>query len=190
MLYGFYLKVVVITIGIMFSRLGFYALIISYIWMGYSTNTEMIFYMITLFKDLEYNLGTLIPWGMGEAAQFYSSLLRINRVLMAEELKPVTERQEKTSNPSIEIEKVTVEIMGRKILENINFMSKCGLTMITGHVGSGKSSFLKAILQDYPLSSGSVVCKGRISYASQDAWLFPSTIRQNIIFCERYNERR
>lgn len=190
MLYGFYLKVVVITIGILFSRLGFYALVISYIWMGYSSNTEMIFYMITLFKDLEYNLGTLIPWGMGEAAQFYSSLVRINRVLEAEELKPIEEKDEKTSEPFVKMEKASVEILGREILKDINFTTNSGLTIITGHVGSGKSSVLKAILQDYPLNSGTVVSRGRISYASQDAWLFPSTIRQNIVFSETYNEKR
>lgn len=190
LLYGFYLKTVVIVIGIMFSRLGFYALIISYIWMGYSTNTEMIFYMLTLFKDLEYNLGILIPWGMGQAAQFYSSLVRINKVLVAEELKPIPRIDEINSSPFVEVENATVEIMNHEILKNITFRTKSGLTIITGNVGSGKSSFLKTILGDYPLMNGKVFNSGRISYASQDPWLFPSTIRQNIIFSETYNEKR
>lgn len=190
MLYTFYLKVVTVTVGIMFSRFGFYALIISYIWMGYSTNTEMIFYMITLFKDLEYNLGTLIPWGMAQAADLYASVVRINRVLVAEELQQIEGIYEKVPNPYVEMENSTVHINGHEILKDITFRAEAGLTVITGNVGSGKSSFLKAILQDYPLTSGKVVSRGRISYASQDAWLFPSTIRQNIVFNEKYNEQR
>lgn len=190
MLYGFYLKIVIILVGIMFSRFGFYALIMSYIWMGYSTNTEMIFYMITLFKDLEYNLGSLIPWGMGQAAQLYSSVVRINRVLVAEELAPIKESCEKVDDPFIELQNATVHIKEHEILKDISFKTEPGLTIVTGTVGSGKSSFLKAMLQDYPLTSGKVVSRGTISYASQDAWLFPSTIRQNIVFSEKYNEKR
>lgn len=190
MLYSFYLKIVTVSVGIMFSRFGFYALIISYIWMGYSTNTEMIFYMITLFKDLEYNLGTLIPWGMAQVAHLYSSVVRINRVLVAEELKPVTGSYEEVAHPFVEIENGSVHINKHEILKEVSFRTESGLTIITGNVGSGKSSFLKAILQDYPLTSGKVVTRGRISYASQDAWLFPSTIRQNIVFSEKYNEKR
>lgn len=189
-LYTFYLKIVTVTVGIMFSRFGFYALIISYIWMGYTTNTEMIFYMITLFKDLEYNLGTLIPWGIAQVADLYSSVVRINRVLAAEELKPIKGTYEEVSNPFVEMEKGTVHINSHEILNDINFRAESGLTIITGNVGSGKSSFLKAILQDYPLTNGKVVSRGRISYASQDAWLFPSTIRQNIVFSEKYCEQR
>lgn len=190
MLYTFYLKIVTVTVGIMFSRFGFYALIISYIWMGYSTDTEMIFYMITLFKDLEYNLGTLIPWGMAQAADLYASVVRINRVLVAEELQHIEGTYEKMSDPFVEMENSTVHINSHEILKDISFRAESGLTVITGNVGSGKSSFLKAILQDYPLTSGKVVSRGRISYASQDAWLFPSTIRQNIVFNEKYNEQR
>lgn len=189
-LYSFYLKIVIILIGVMFSRLGFYALIMSYIWMGYTTNTEMVFYMISLFKDLEYNLGTLIPWGMGQAAQLHSSVVRINRVLVGEELKYFPVVKDKVSDPHVEIKNADVQIQDHEILKNINYTTNSGLTIVTGAVGSGKSSFLKAILQDYPLSNGKVDTRGRISYASQDAWLFPSTIRQNIVFSEKYNEKR
>lgn len=190
MVYSFYMKVLIIVVGVMFTKFGFYALIMSYIWMGYATNTEMIFYMVTLFKDLEYNLGTLIPWGMGQAAHLYSAVVRINKVLIAEELKPLTTTPENNIQPYVEGKNVTVHINKFEILKDLSFIVECGLTVVTGTVGSGKSSFLKTILQDYPLTRGHLASVGRMSYASQDAWLFPSTIRQNIIFSEKFNEKR
>lgn len=48
-----------------------------------------------------------------------------------------------------------------------------------------KSSFLNAILSELPITSypdGKFSVQGRLSYASQEAWIFPATVRQNILF--------
>nr|XP_023020199.1 probable multidrug resistance-associated protein lethal(2)03659 [Leptinotarsa decemlineata] len=185
-----YLAVCLIIVGILFSRLGLYSLVISYIWMGYSVNTELMFYIIALFKELEYNLGGLIPYSMGRAAEVYSALTRINTVLTAEELPSKSSSKAATSGPIVEVRGANVNIGNSLILEDITFRTTAGLTLVTGSVGSGKSSLLKTLLQDYPLSSGYLMTSGRISYASQDPWLFPSTIRQNILFGENLNEKR
>lgn len=191
MLIGFYLKIVIVIAGMLFSKIGFFTLIMSYIWMGDATQTEVIYFISTIFIDLEYNLGQLIPYGMAQAAELYSSIVRINRVISAEEIPPTDDDTDKAqSNPHIELRNVVVHIRDHELLKDINFKSDGGLTIVTGAVGSGKSSLLKAMLQDYPLTSGSVISHGRISYASQDPWLFPSTIRQNILFGEKYNEKR
>lgn len=76
-------------------------------------------------------------------------------------------------------------------LEYLNFdLEKGKLYMVVGMVGSGKSSFLSAILGEIPPMVGSVHVQGSLSYASQEAWVFGATVRQNILFGEPYDRQR
>ncbi|XP_023311188.1 probable multidrug resistance-associated protein lethal(2)03659 [Anoplophora glabripennis] len=190
MLVVFYLRIVMVIGGILCSRVAFYILVVGYIWMGFVTNTELVFYILYIFKDLRHTLGIIIPFGMGRAAELYSAVVRINRVIKAEELPPKKGTDEPTLKPLIELKNGTVHINKHTVLKDVTFRTDSGLTLVTGTVGSGKSSLLKTILQDYPLTSGHVVTHGRISYASQEPWLFPSSIKQNILFGENYDEKR
>ncbi|KAJ6005636.1 hypothetical protein N7451_003580 [Penicillium sp. IBT 35674x] len=83
------------------------------------------------------------------------------------------------------------------VLQNVNTqISKSLLTMVVGPVGSGKSTFCKALLGEIPFSEGSVVTKTQfrhIGFCEQTAFLSNGTIRDNIIGfspfnSERYNE--
>ena len=64
------------------------------------------------------------------------------------------------------------------------------LYVVIGSVGAGKSSLLSAILGELRLSDGHVTTKGGLSYASQEAWVFGSSVRQNILFGSHYNRQR
>ncbi|CAH1183388.1 unnamed protein product [Phaedon cochleariae] len=187
---SYYLSVVMIIMGLLTSRLGFYFLIMSYIWLGYTPEAELIFYVLTLYRDLNHTLGIILPLGLGRAAEVYTSIVRIDKVLNGEELHPEYKRDEASATPLVELKDAAVKIRDAIILKGISLSIKPGVTMVTGTVGSGKSSLLKAILQDYPLSGGHLLTHGRISYASQDPWLFPSSVRQNIIFGKEFDEKR
>jgi ABC-type transport system involved in cytochrome bd biosynthesis fused ATPase/permease subunit len=82
------------------------------------------------------------------------------------------------------------------VLKNINCEIKQGeFICIIGEVGSGKSSFLQAILNNMlPLSgiSGNprLYVNGSISYVSQIPWIRNATIRDNILFYQPYDEER
>lgn len=46
------------------------------------------------------------------------------------------------------------------------------------------------ILGELPLQSGSIDIKGKVAFASQQAWIYNSTVRHNIIFGKDYEEDR
>ncbi|XP_046622338.1 ATP-binding cassette sub-family C member 4-like [Neodiprion virginianus] len=78
------------------------------------------------------------------------------------------------------------------------------LSVLVGPVGSGKSSLLHLLLGELSVRAGGLsLFSGensektkigrrdiRISYASQNPWIFPATIRENIIFGQSYDKKR
>eukprot|EP00835_Amoeboradix_gromovi_P005264 NODE_479_length_7889_cov_0.324390.p1 type:complete len:624 gc:universal NODE_479_length_7889_cov_0.324390:5959-7830(+) len=65
------------------------------------------------------------------------------------------------------------------------------LTVVIGSTSSGKSSFLRAILQEIPLLSGTMsVPDVPISYVPQQPWLVHATIRENKLFGSAFDEAR
>ncbi|XP_011505751.1 PREDICTED: probable multidrug resistance-associated protein lethal(2)03659 [Ceratosolen solmsi marchali] len=97
-------------------------------------------------------------------------------------------------------------------LNDLTFKIKAGsLCALAGNVGSGKSAILQLLLKELQVGAGSVILRQqcdkkletfqrsgfhtdidnlRISYASQDAWLFASTVRENILFGEPFDSAR
>lgn len=188
MMTSFFLKIVMMLITMLSSKIGFYSLVVTYIWLNGSTSADVMFYIMKCFVTLKHVIGHTISDGMSRMAELSASLDRINKVLRSEELKETTETY--TNNPAIFMKGAKVCIKEKLILERITLTIQKGLTVVTGQLGCGKSSLIKAILQDYPLSEGVVETSGRKSYASQDPWLFPSSIKQNILFGEKYNEKK
>lgn len=79
----------------------------------------------------------------------------------------------------------------RKTLENVNLKLKTGkLCGIVGQVGSGKSSLLHLLLGELPVGSGNAIINGNLAYASQESFIFNSTVRNNILFGLPYDKER
>ncbi|KAI0508944.1 P-loop containing nucleoside triphosphate hydrolase protein [Xylaria bambusicola] len=68
--------------------------------------------------------------------------------------------------------------------------SKTHLTVLTGPVGCGKSTFLKGILKETPYHSGHIAnLRSRVAFCDQTPWLISGSIRANIIGESEYDER-
>ncbi|CAK9815097.1 Probable multidrug resistance-associated protein lethal(2)03659 [Anthophora plagiata] len=69
-------------------------------------------------------------------------------------------------------------------------LQKGKMYAVIGMVGAGKTSFLSAILGEIDVTEGHVKVNGSLSYAGQEAWVFGSTVRQNILFGQLYDRHR
>lgn len=80
------------------------------------------------------------------------------------------------------------------VLHNINAQIKrTGLTIVVGPVGSGKSTFCKALLGEIPFYEGEVTLKTavpRVGVCEQTAFLFNGSLRDNIIGFSPYKAQR
>ena len=71
----------------------------------------------------------------------------------------------------------------KQLLKNVSIhMDGPQNLMITGPVGSGKSSLLLAILGELSILKGSLESKGKMAFVGQSPWVFSGTLRDNITF--------
>ena len=80
-------------------------------------------------------------------------------------------------------------------LKNINFEVKPGeIIGIIGEVGSGKSSLLNAILNSLillnPKECDGIHINGKIGYVAQNVWIQNATLKDNVLFFKKYNEKK
>jgi len=111
---------------------------------------------------------------------------------------PITKKEKKEPkkiNPTIENGKSEqgpiTENPKEPTLRNVKFDLKAGeLLAVVGAVGSGKSSLLYGILGQMEMISGYVEVNGSTAFVSQQAWLLNDTVRNNILFGEKYDKMK
>lgn len=124
---------------------------------------------------------------------FNSDVLGKKIILPHVATQPIVDFNENADVPSVKFDHVTAKW---------NNESQCGpkkmtfqirgrqLVAIDGPLASGKSSILYVILRELEIDSGHLTVDGVVSYSSQEPWLFDATIRQNIVFTEKYDPER
>ncbi|MDR2616835.1 MAG: ABC transporter ATP-binding protein/permease [Endomicrobium sp.] len=156
--------------------------------------SDNLFYVISSFWSLYFfTKNSNVPWE------------RVKRIL----LRQGEDKSFKDNYPDYKIEKVksiilkdvSVEKNNKIILRNLNFeVNLNDKVIITGHTGAGKTTILNLIVLFDRLSCGNILINGidlyeiniknlrsKISYFTQDSFLFNTTIKENILLDLDYN---
>lgn len=193
-----YIKGVSVAMMVFTERVTLYLTLVMYVCLGHPLTGRVVFSMAQLFNTVQLYMSIFFPLSLATYAEAKVSIKRIEKFLLMDEnfgKKSAFEEivpQDKIGQ--IKINKANATWLPNPIvytLMDINVDIKPGtLCCVVGNVGSGKSSLLHLLLKELPLSSGRMDLHGTISYASQEPWLFVSSVRNNILFGRPYLKNR
>uniref|UniRef100_A0A671WVG6 ABC-type glutathione-S-conjugate transporter n=1 Tax=Sparus aurata TaxID=8175 RepID=A0A671WVG6_SPAAU len=147
-------------------------------------DAQKIFVSVALINILKTPLSQL-PFAMSTTMQAVVSLRRLGNFLYQDELKPDNVERLPHNGDSVVIEGGSFSWTndGLPCLQRINMKVKTGfLVAVVGHVGSGKSSLLSAMLGEMERRSGFISIKGSVAYIPQQAWIQNTSLKDNILF--------
>ncbi|ELP94857.1 canalicular multispecific organic anion transporter, putative [Entamoeba invadens IP1] len=126
------------------------------------------------------------------ALTFKVSINRLQTYFLTPELDPQDNTKTGQTEFAIDMESAEFHFPNNDVAfstENLK-IKKGELVCVLGSVGSGKSSFLMSILGELEQKKGTTKISGDITYASQTAWLMNTTVRENIIFLDKFDRTR
>ncbi|KAL6109911.1 abcc6 [Pungitius sinensis] len=149
-------------------------------------DAQKIFVSIALINILKTPLSQL-PFAMSAAMQAVVSLRRLGNFLNQDELKPDSVERLPRSSDEDAVRIIDGSFSwtcdGPPCLQGISVKVKPGsLVAVVGHVGSGKSSLLSAMLGEMERRSGLISVKGSVAYVPQQAWIQNASLKDNILF--------
>ncbi|KAI2474052.1 Multi drug resistance-associated protein (MRP) [Diabrotica virgifera virgifera] len=172
------------------DKLSLYLTITTYVLLGYSITAEKVYSLTKAYNILQVAVATWYPAAIRLGAEALISINRLQEFLLLEE-KKVQINYEKPNSDVILSNINASWTTGATNFQNLNLKVPNGSLCVTiGPVGAGKSSLLQLLLGEMELTQGSIQVGGKISYSSQQPWLFQSTIRNNILFGQPYNKNR
>uniref|UniRef100_A0A665TZE7 ABC-type glutathione-S-conjugate transporter n=1 Tax=Echeneis naucrates TaxID=173247 RepID=A0A665TZE7_ECHNA len=140
-------------------------------------DAQKVFVSMALINILKTPLSQL-PFAISTTMQAVVSLRRLGKYLCSEELKV-----DNVSKAPLKNGTFSWSTEGPPCLRRINVRVPRGsLVAVVGHVGSGKSSLLSAMLGETEKRSGQVTVKGSVAYVPQQAWIQNATVQDNITF--------
>uniref|UniRef100_A0A8D3D880 ABC-type glutathione-S-conjugate transporter n=1 Tax=Scophthalmus maximus TaxID=52904 RepID=A0A8D3D880_SCOMX len=149
-------------------------------------DAQKIFVSVALINILKTPLSQL-PFMNVISPQAVVSLKRLTNFLSQDEVRPdnVERRRHSSDGDGVVIEDgfFSWSHDGSPCLRRINVKVKTGsLVAVVGHVASGKSSLLAAMLGEMARRRGFVSIKGSVGYAPQQAWVQNASLKDNILF--------
>ncbi|XP_028320649.1 multidrug resistance-associated protein 4-like isoform X2 [Gouania willdenowi] len=182
------------------SKVIVFVTFVVYVLLGHALTASRVFVTMSLYGTIKITVTLFFPLAVEKLSETLVSVSRVQDFLLLEEvhkptLGPHVEDQQEEDR--VAVEGMTCywnKVLDNPSLQNISFTAHPQqLLAVIGPVGSGKSSLLSAILGELPCDTGSVRVKGHLAYCSQQPWVFPGSVRTNILFgremdCRRYDK--
>uniref|UniRef100_A0A8C5CKE9 Cystic fibrosis transmembrane conductance regulator n=1 Tax=Gadus morhua TaxID=8049 RepID=A0A8C5CKE9_GADMO len=157
-----------------------------YVMLGNTITASRVFVTVSLYGAIRLTVTHFFPSALEKLFESLVSIERIQTFLNLEELPKNTNVFCQPKDASVIIQELVCywdKNQDAPSLQKISLsVGSRQLVAVIGPVGAGKSSLLSAILGELPLDKGVVKVKGQLTYACQQPWVFPGTIRDNILF--------
>ncbi|KAF9586459.1 hypothetical protein BGW38_004536 [Lunasporangiospora selenospora] len=160
--------------------------------------TDVVFASIALFNLLQFPLA-MFPNVISSCVEAYVALSRVYNFLVSAEVDPysiiVEDPRRLAGHDASDKYALIMKDASYSWYKNstpavadisIALKKDCLLSVI-GRVGSGKSSLIAALCGDLERVSGEVRLRGSVAFVPQQAWIMNDTLRNNILFGNRYD---
>ncbi|KAI4538921.1 hypothetical protein MG293_011188 [Ovis ammon polii] len=153
---------------------------------------SQVFVVVTLFEALRFSSTLYFPMAVEKVSEAVVSIRRIKKFLLLDETSQCYPQLPSDGRTIVDVQAFTAsweKASETPTLQGLSFTVRPGeLLAVVGPVGAGKLSLLSAVLGELPPSQGKVNVHGRIAYVSQQPWLFPGTVKSNILFGKKYEK--
>ncbi|XP_028992903.1 multidrug resistance-associated protein 4 isoform X2 [Betta splendens] len=164
-----------------------------YVLLGNTISASRVFVTVSLYSSVRLTVTLFFPSAIEKLFESRVSIHRIQEFLLLDEVKKSASAlpQEEKDTFSVTIQDLVCywdKSLDAPSLQNVSFtLNSNQLLAIIGPVGAGKSSLLSSILGELPNEKGVLKVKGQLTYAAQQPWVYPGTIRSNILFGKELN---
>nr|AKC42147.1 ABCC4 [Petromyzon marinus] len=169
------------------AKLILFFTFMTYTLMGHPITAARVFVAVSLYNAVRLTVTLFFPSAIQATSEALVSNSRIQTFLMLDEIVKNTNQEEEEEGK----EEPGAIICGVASSPGL-LVSGAGAPPAPTPPGTGaeKSSLLSALLGELPCSLGRVRARGRVAYACQQPWVFPDTVRQNILFGAAYERAR
>ncbi|GAA5895594.1 uncharacterized protein JCM6883_001558 [Sporobolomyces salmoneus] len=166
----------------------------SYVYLQHQTLTIPIAFTALSYFSLIQNPLYQIPDFVVKILQLRVSIGRIEKFLKEKEVEQHARCETRDQANRLVFERANCRYAGTAeafTLRDINIdFPRGALTLISGPVGSGKSSLLLALLGELEVVSGKITLPLSVSYAGQQPWLESLSFRDNVLFGQPFDLER
>ncbi|XP_028288222.1 ATP-binding cassette sub-family C member 4 [Parambassis ranga] len=167
-----------------------------YVLLGNTLSASRVFVTVSLYTSVRLTVTLFFPSAIEKLFESRVSIRRIQEFLMLDEVTKSSAAlpQEEKTDAAVDIQELTCywdKTLDAPSLQNVSItLNSKQLLAVIGPVGAGKSSLLSSILGELPAEKGVLKVKGQLTYAAQQPWVFPGTIRSNILFGKEMNQQQ